>query len=942
MTTMPIIVYGNGDLYYQYFEAIVRSFGNTANVYSSLIRLTTLLGGMTVLFSYVLKRDVMDMVRWMGRVYVVIYILFLPRVTVEIIDNVSSPIGKPYAVANVPLGLAAVASFTSVISDNITQLLEMNFSMPDDLKYHRHGMVFASEMVRAVSQFEITDSRFDENMQGFINQCMFYDVLLHKYSLDDLMQSGDLWNLASKNASPARAFVYRDSSGQTDIKTCRESIELLKNDWKGAIDAAKLRYSTRLVRSAGNPADTLTKYIGMSYGYLTGLSGQADRIMRQNMMANAIERGVLRMGATVNAAAAMQSYAYTRAMEQKRLTNQTVGDMAAYWLPLIRNVLEMVLYGCFIFVILLGVFPFGARTIQSWGLTLLWLKLWPPLYAIVNLTVSCYAQRQSMGATGGVLSLQSMPGLLQINADMAGLAGYLSMSVPAISGGLLWGMNHAFLQMSQYVGGVVQSTAGSGATEAVTGNISLGNTSFGNQSAFNTSANHFDTAMRFSGSQMSLQGTDGSRTTFMADGSHVLDMSPTVSNLGSSVDSGLSVRNSQSESASHAMTTAKQSAAHYGESIHAGMRDLFDISHHMGNTDASSDGWNVSTTAGVSDAAGKVNQTVQHIADRLGISTQEAKNIASRIYADGKMGLSAGIGSGGGMLPGKIGASLSGSAGGSHSVGRDSRLDQSEQYSKAKDIMDNENFAHNVDVIQRSARDGSLRVSSEEGSRKVIGMSGSFDKAETYRSDTQASLNLAESFQNSASHGSESSFVIRSQDNNQFQAWMEKQPNRDGHGTLGPNGARAALEDPYLRQRYFERYSADQSAKMSSPYGSLMHSEGSIQTRYEQQAESIERAHSKEQMKKHWKDGNKSREKYAVEKNILSDKTVNYGVRDRAEHSISNNKNEINEKQNTRAYEKQHAEAVYRNVDSQAKERSERSLIKSGVFGDKKLEHEEL
>jgi len=38
--------------------------------------------------------------------------------------------------------------------------------------------------------------------------------------------------------------------------------------------------------------------------------------MQQSMMANAIQRGVLKMGATVNASAAMQSYAFVRAMEQ--------------------------------------------------------------------------------------------------------------------------------------------------------------------------------------------------------------------------------------------------------------------------------------------------------------------------------------------------------------------------------------------------------------------------------------------------------------------------------------------------------------------------------------------------------------------------------------------------------------------------------------------------
>src|SRR5205085_8478534 len=134
---------------------------------------------------------------WFGLVYLSIYIFFLPKMSIEIIDEVNG--GKPYAVDHVPLGLALLANITTSLSYALTQLTEMNFSMPDDLRYHRSGMVFASEIVRAVSQFEITDARFDSNIQGFIHQCVFYDILLKKYSINDLVESNNIWSLVSKN-----------------------------------------------------------------------------------------------------------------------------------------------------------------------------------------------------------------------------------------------------------------------------------------------------------------------------------------------------------------------------------------------------------------------------------------------------------------------------------------------------------------------------------------------------------------------------------------------------------------------------------------------------------------------------------------------------------------------------------------------------------------------
>lgn len=78
MKTLAVIVYGNGDIYAQYLNAIARSFGTST--YSTLIKLSILLAGMTVLFSQVMKRDVMDVIKWIGHVYLVIYILFLPKV----------------------------------------------------------------------------------------------------------------------------------------------------------------------------------------------------------------------------------------------------------------------------------------------------------------------------------------------------------------------------------------------------------------------------------------------------------------------------------------------------------------------------------------------------------------------------------------------------------------------------------------------------------------------------------------------------------------------------------------------------------------------------------------------------------------------------------------------------------------------------------------------
>ncbi|GEM_PF-1328124 len=827
MTTLSIIVYGNGDLYYQYFKAICLSLGG--GTYPALIKLSILLAGTSVLFSYVMKRDLSEIIKWLASVYVVIYILFLPQVTVEIIDRVSGDPPKAYTVDHVPLGLAVFASVSTSLSDVLTQLTEMNFTMPDDLRYQKNGMIFASEMVRAASQFQITDARFDGNIQGFIHQCVFYDILLKKYSMNDLLEEKNIWALVTKRASPARGFIYTDASQLSQFTTCSDSVTQLTQDWVNAVEDAKQRYGSRLFSGATDPKEQLKKYLDISFGYLTSVSGQADKIMKQTLLANAIERGVLRMGATLNATAALQSYAFVRGQEQKRLTNTTVGEMAAYWLPLIKNNLELILYGSFIFVVLLSVFPFGAATLKSYLYTLVWVQLWPPLYAVLNLTVSYYAQRESLAATGKIISLQTLPGLLQVNTDIAGLAGYLSMSVPALAGGLLWGM-HSLLQVSQYVGGMTQSAASVGAGEAVTGNIGFGNTNFGNHNAFNTSNNHVDTNARVSTGASMLQLADGSQLSVMPNGNEAVNMQNSISNIGASVDFSNAYRTSFTEGADHATSAAKQDNNNYSKATNAALRSAYDIANHLNKSDASGESWSLNATSGVTNAFNKVKGITNDLSNRLNISTDEAANLAASIYADGKAGLSGSIGAsvgkssgGDGFSPIQVGAkasadfSLSGSLGGSRTATHNSSTHQGNLYSEAKAFLDNEHYSENVDTIARAAQDKSLRTNNEEGNRLVDSMAASFDTAESYRQDMQSNLQQADTYRINASKAEEYASRVGIAGQQELTEFIAKQPNRDGVGTLGTSSVAAVMHTPELRDKYINQFMKEHFDGLEKP-----------------------------------------------------------------------------------------------------------------------------
>lgn len=834
MSMLPVYVYGNGDLYAEYFNSIVRSFGEST--FTTLIHISLLLAGFTVVFSLVLRRDLMIIVRWLGLFYLSIYVLFTPKTTVEVIDLINN--NKPYAIDHVPLGLGLLANLTTTLSYALTELTEMNFTMPDDIRYHKSGMVFASQIVRAASQFEITDARFDQNLQDFIHQCVFYDILLKKYSINDLLQSDNIWSLVSQNASPARAFIYTNEDNYSEVTVCREGVSYLTTDWKKAIDTVETQYASRMFHDAVDPKETLKKYLDISYGYLTGISSQATAIMQQNLMANAIQRGVLRMGAVVDASAALQSYAFVRSQEQKRLTNQTVGDMAAYWLPLIKNDLELIMYGSFIFIILLLVFPFGVRILQSYIYTLVWIALWAPLYAVLNLAISFYAKQDSYAVVSGVLSLQAMPGLLQVNSDISGLAGYMSMSVPALAGGLLWGMQNAFSQVSQYVGGVLQSAAGTGATEAVTGNIGFGNTNFQNHSAFNTSANHLDTSLRTSTGASNFQLIDGSQLSIMPNGNEVINMQNTVSNVGASIGWSNAYRTSYGENAERSYAAVKQDSIGISDATSSAMRNIYDYAEHLNHSTGSGESWNKSESSGTAKAFGNVKRITEDLADRFHISYSDAANLAASIYAEGKGGVSGhfGYSNAGGYsnMKGGIDGSLSGSLGVSRIATHTSSTDQGNLYSKAKDFLEEKHFSDNVDYISRVVKDNQFRTNDEEGKRFTDNVSSSFDRAENYRKDMASNLQSADNYRQMASYFEENSVHIDDNLTNEFVDWLAKQPNRDGTGKLGIDSVPAIMHDPEYKNKYLQKFANEYKTQFEHDWNhGLSHSKHAIEQTYQ-------------------------------------------------------------------------------------------------------------
>ncbi|WP_395398820.1 conjugal transfer protein TraG N-terminal domain-containing protein [Pseudoduganella sp. UC29_106] len=202
-------------------------------------------------------------------------------------------------------------------------------------------------------------------------------------------------------------------------------------------------------------------------------------------MINAVNDTSLLAGQKINDPASMllavgraQSVAQTNAAW---LNNGKVAEQA---LPVIRNTIEAIVYAIFPIVILLLLMTGGRETmigLKNYLSVLIWIQLWPPLYAILNYMAMVHAARElaaaaSVGNGISALSLMTSSSIYSGAISGEAVVGYMTMSIPVIA----WaGLKRMETFGSALIGGVatLQSVVSSTTGSAATGSVSLGNTS---------------------------------------------------------------------------------------------------------------------------------------------------------------------------------------------------------------------------------------------------------------------------------------------------------------------------------------------------------------------------------------------------------------------------------------------------------------------------------
>jgi conjugal transfer mating pair stabilization protein TraG len=387
---------------------------------------------------------------------------------------------------------------------------------------------------------------------------------------------------------------------------------------------------------------------------------------------------------------------------------------------------------------------------------------------------------------------------------MASLAGYLSMSIPFMAGGLVQGMATTLNRMAQYIGGVTQSAATGAAGEAASGNLSLGNLSYNNANVQNSTGFHWDTNARVMTGQTSAELPGGATVSATADGHTLMNTQGAMSQLGTSINVAESVRTSATHQSEQAESAAYNLARAATDSASVAYRDLDELGAQQSQNQSSGQSDSLTQHGGLNEAANTLHQYAEEFANNHNFHHSQASQILGAVSGEGSIGIdkSGAIS----KIENLLGSfKLNGGGRGEWSYSR--RGEAQQLYNEAKQYIEKHDLNTTFEHAVKAAHEGNYRVQDDESGRLAKQVSSSLDQAVSQREEAQSQFNLAENYRHLAQWAEENATSINANASQAFMDWLQHQPNPNGRGTLGPRTAEAMIaHDPELAQHYAQQY----------------------------------------------------------------------------------------------------------------------------------------
>lgn len=587
--------------------------------------------------------------------------MIVPTTTVVVSDTINPTVGNG-AVANVPIGLAMVASFSSQVNNWLTKTAESVFTMPSALTYSAGGMIYPTRLNDLTSQFTIADPVMKANIEGYLAQCTFYDILLGQGNgWSTLASSPDLLS-AIGPGSPARSTTWIPAGGGTaSIIGCQSAYQAIVQAFPvlttAGLNAAAPSFYPNLP-AASAVTQLKNDLPTMAQAYYGGTSMSAQTIFQQRSLVNAFMEARANFGSGGG-----DTFAALHADLQAQNSYISAARQAMTWVPVLNLVLTIVFYAMFPVVFPLFLFPqTGPALLKGYLTGFFYLASWGPIYAVLHMFITQYSAAQLSALAPNGMTMATMAGIDSVNQNMETLAGYLLMFVPVMAAGMAKGAM-AIASNTTAMLAPAMHAAEAAAVERTTGNYAYGNSQFQNVTGHQVNTAPTWNVATSSVPQVNMRGDNGTITSTMSDGSTVYNTSGAISRFGFSASEMQSVTGNLQQSGAQYHTRANAMRETSAERWSHGMRTLDSLSsgsRRASGSEGATGGQGGNTTSQF-DRQGTDSKQQTGSNRTIGENLTSGRSLG---HAEtNTFGINAGVKAG---VGGKVlGADVSGSAGGS-------------------------------------------------------------------------------------------------------------------------------------------------------------------------------------------------------------------------------------------------------------------------------------
>ena len=413
-----------------------------------------------------------DFWRWVVMVALVNGLMIVPKANVILVDKTGTEPNR--TVANVPIGLAALAHGASTIGDWLTRAYETVFSLPDDLKFQKRGLMFGHRILEEtqVMSTDMVSGTWQRDFQEYMRECVAPDLISGYLSIDTLRKSTNLW-AALGNTNPA---LYVTLSTTGTVACSPTAYQDLTNRLNNAVVPAIITsYGLKLF-----PGDTLANAktqnaIVTAYSHGLGTASTAQSIVQQAAIQTAFVQaycGLFAQAGDSNRAALC--YSVGMGAYQTNRTYEVLAKIAESSMPKLKSAIEIIQYAIFPIIVAFAVVAghLSIPVLKTYAMSLVWVQLWPPLYAVVHyiMTVKMQTYQNALGAAAA--TLEGAGQLVSMAVSDQAVAGMLALAIPPLAAALVKGGEVGL----QAVAGLVSAprTAERQAADVAKGNESVG------------------------------------------------------------------------------------------------------------------------------------------------------------------------------------------------------------------------------------------------------------------------------------------------------------------------------------------------------------------------------------------------------------------------------------------------------------------------------------